>query len=134
GVQTCALPISFLQSFGRFWEADLDQQLLVEHEAISDQIAIADSCIHHVPPRSILAVGDPRTGKSAFLRLLAARCMEQGWSVFEAGAASLMAGQENLRQPEERLRRLRTEPPAQKRDPPYGPDPPPPPERRAPPS
>ena len=113
--RTATLDRPFLQSFGRFWEADLDQQLLVEHEAISDQIAIADSCIHHVPPRSILAVGDPRTGKSAFLRLLAARCMEQGWSVFEAGAASLMAGQEYIGQLEERLRRIATELAAEKR-------------------
>ncbi len=113
--RTTTLDRTYLQSFGRFWESDLDQELLVEHEAVSDQLAIAGACIHHAPPRSILAVGDPRTGKTAFLRLLAARCMEQGWSVFEAGAASLMAGQEYIGQLEERLRRIATELAAEKR-------------------
>src|SRR5690606_32308747 len=113
--RTATLDRPFLQSFGRVWEADLDQQLLVEHEAISDQIAIADSCIHHVPPRSVLAVARPRTGESASLRLLAGRCTEQGWRRFEAGAAGLMARQEYVAQLEERLRRVATELAAEQR-------------------
>ena len=106
---------TYLQSFGRFWEPSLEHQLLLEHAAMSDQLELAEACVHHAPPRSILAVGDPRTGKTAFLRLLAARCMQEGWSVFEAGAASLMAGQEYIGQLEERLRRIATELSAEKR-------------------
>lgn len=105
----------YLQAFGRFWESDLEQQLLIEHAALNDQLALAAACIEHRPPRSIVVIGEPRAGKTAFLQLLARRAAQKGWVVFEAGAASLMAGQEYIGQLEERLRRLGTELAAEKR-------------------
>ncbi|HEX2492554.1 MAG TPA: AAA family ATPase [Steroidobacter sp.] len=100
---------AFLQAFGRFWEADPEQQLLIEHEPIAEQLALALACIEHAPARSILAVAETRAGKTAFLKLLGARATERGWSVFEASAAGLMSGQQYIGQLEERLRRLSTE-------------------------
>jgi ATP-dependent Clp protease ATP-binding subunit ClpC len=105
----------YLQSFGRFWEDDLEQRLIVEHAGIAEQLAIAQECVRHSPPRSLLVVADPRTGKTAFLKLLWARMRDEGWSVFEAGAAGLMSGQEYIGQLEERLRRVAGDLAAEKR-------------------
>jgi ATP-dependent Clp protease ATP-binding subunit ClpC len=104
-----------LQGFGRFWEDDLEQRLLVAHSPIEEQLAIAEACVRHRPPRSLLVVADARTGKTSFLKLLSARMRADGWAVFEAGAASLAAGQMYVGQLEERVQRLAMDLAAEKR-------------------
>ncbi len=44
------------------------------------------------PVRSLLVSGEHRVGKSTFLLLLAKRLQSDGWLVFEASGADLMAG------------------------------------------
>jgi ATP-dependent Clp protease ATP-binding subunit ClpC len=101
-----ALDRQWLQTFGRFVERRDDDDLQVEHAGIQDEIAAAESFVFQPPHRSVLVVGDPRVGKTSFLTLLRVRAAAQGWAVFEAGAASLMAGQTYFGQLEERMRRL----------------------------
>ena len=110
-----ALDRTFLQTFGRFVESDPGQQLLLEHSSIKEPLATAEDSLLNAPFRSVLAVGEPRAGKTSFLILLAMRAAAQGWAVFEAGAASLMAGQQYFGQLEERLHRLTTELAVEKR-------------------
>ena len=55
--------------------------------------------------RSLLVSGEPRVGKTSFLRLLAKRLKRRGWTVFEAGGADLMAGQQWFGQLEGRIQR-----------------------------
>ena len=110
-----ALDRTFLQTFGRFVESDAGQQLLLEHSSIKEQLAAAEDSVLNAPFRSVLVVGEPRAGKTSFLILLAMRAATQGWAVFEAGAASLMAGQQYFGQLEERLHRLTTELAVEKR-------------------
>jgi ATP-dependent Clp protease ATP-binding subunit ClpC len=105
----------FLQAFGRFIERDPQQNLLIEHDAIKEQLATAEAFLLNEPFRSVLVVGEPRSGKTSFVMLLAARAAAGGWAVFEAGAPSLMAGQQYFGQLEERLRRLATELAVEKR-------------------
>jgi ATP-dependent Clp protease ATP-binding subunit ClpC len=105
----------YLQSFGRFVEEDADRPLLVEHDAIRDLLARGDVCVAQQPPRSLLVVGEPRSGKTSFLTLLAMRAQANGWTLFEAGGAHLQAGQTYIGQLEERLRRLPIELAADKR-------------------
>ena len=106
---------SFLESFGRFVHDDPAEQLLIEHEAIADQLALAEACIARSPPRSMLVIGDARSGKSAFIRLLARRIAADGWLTFEAGTANLMAGQKYIGELEERVRRALDELSVEKR-------------------
>jgi ATP-dependent Clp protease ATP-binding subunit ClpC len=105
----------YLQTFGRFVEEDADLQLLVEHDGIRDQLTRGDVCILQQPPRSLLVVGEPRSGKTSFVTLLAMRAKANGWTLFEAGGAHLQAGQTYIGQLEERLRRLPIELAADKR-------------------
>lgn len=105
----------YLQSFGRFVEDDADRPLLVEHDAIRDLLTRGEVCIFQQPPRSMLVVGEPRSGKTSFLTLLAKRAQVKGWTLFEAGGTHLQAGQAYIGQLEERLRRLPIELAADKR-------------------
>jgi ATP-dependent Clp protease ATP-binding subunit ClpC len=56
--------------------------------------------------RSLLLSGDPGVGKTSFLRLLADRIACDGWRVFEASGADLMAGQMYIGQLEGMVRRV----------------------------
>ncbi len=97
---------TFLMTVGRFPRGDSSRQLLVEHQALTDAFAQAEACINHLPPRSLLVIGEPRSGKSSFLSLLAMRAERQGWTVFEAGGPQLQAGQIYIGALEERIGRI----------------------------
>ncbi|HTM30393.1 MAG TPA: AAA family ATPase [Vicinamibacterales bacterium] len=96
----------FLQSIGRFVERDRDRDLHLEHAAIRQPLAAAEAAVLTAPFRSAVVVGEPRCGKTAFVMLLVSRAIERGWTVFEAGAASLLSGQQYFGQLEERVSRL----------------------------
>jgi ATP-dependent Clp protease ATP-binding subunit ClpC len=105
----------YLQTFGRFVEDDVERPLLVEHDAIRDLLARGEACVFQRQPRSLLVVGEPRSGKTSFVTLLAMRAQASGWTLFEAGGTHLQAGQTYIGQLEERLRRLPMELSADKR-------------------
>jgi hypothetical protein len=92
--QRAVVDRTFLASFGRFWGQGEKLDLLIEPEAWRDMLANAEAAVTGEPPRSLLASGEPRIGKTSFMRLLAKRLEREGWTVFEAGGADLMAGQQ----------------------------------------
>ena len=96
----------FLKPIGRFLGGDIEEQLLVEPPMLAESLTLALACLERDPPRSMLVSGEPRSGKTSFVRLLATRISAAGWKVFEASGAALMAGQVYAGDLEERLRRL----------------------------
>ena len=106
---------TYLQTFGRFIDKDPQRRLLVEHQALTDLLSRAEAAIGQQRPRSLLVVGEPRSGKSTFVTLLAMRLEKRGWQLFEAGNADLQAGQIYIGQLEERIRRMIAELPPDKR-------------------
>ncbi len=103
--QCAVVDRTFLSSFGRFWGQGEKLDLLVEPDAWRESLANAEATVAAHPPRSLLASGDPRIGKTSFLRLLAKRLEGSGWTVFEAGGADLMAGQQWFGQLEGRIQK-----------------------------
>ena len=92
-LQQTTIDRAFLTSFGRFWKDGKDTQTLVEPEPWREGLTAAEAISLEAPARSLLASGEPRVGKTSFLRLLAKRLEPSGWTVFEASGADLMAGQ-----------------------------------------
>jgi ATP-dependent Clp protease ATP-binding subunit ClpC len=105
----------FLTSFGRLWTPESDDALVVEPASWREQLDHATAAVLHEPPRSMLVSGDPRIGKTSFLKLLATRLRDYGWIVFEASGAQLMADQTYIGQLEGRIRRLVAELDARKK-------------------
>jgi ATP-dependent Clp protease ATP-binding subunit ClpC len=103
-----------LAGVGRFWTL-ADDAFLVEPAPWAKDLERAERAVAGNPPRSVVVTGDTRSGKSSFLRLLGARLREDGWRVFEASAAELMAGQTYIGQLELRIREMVAELDAGKR-------------------
>ncbi len=103
--QRAVVDRTFLSSFGRFWTGSEKLDLLVEPPAWSEQLRQGETTVTGQPFRPLLVSGEPRIGKTAFLRLLAKRLEREGWTVFEAGGAELMAGQQWFGQLEGRIQK-----------------------------
>lgn len=84
---------TFLSTVGRFWADRKEPEILIEPDDWKEALAAAEAQTLGEPARSLMLSGDTRVGKTTFLRLLARRLEGRGWTVFEAGAADLMAGQ-----------------------------------------
>ncbi|HWX26802.1 MAG TPA: AAA family ATPase [Steroidobacteraceae bacterium] len=95
----------YLATVGRFWTADEDA-LLIEHALISESILSCEAALTASTARSVLLVGEARTGKTSVARCAARRLATRGFSVFEASAAELMAGQIYIGELEGRVRRI----------------------------
>jgi hypothetical protein len=98
----------FLTTFGRFWTAH-DAHALVEPQQWQQSFAAAEATLAQALPRSLLVTGEALVGKTSFLRLTAQRLSNQGWTVFEASGADLMAGQIWFGQLEGRIRQATEE-------------------------
>ena len=96
---------SFLAAFGRFWSDKKDGEVLIELDDWGEALDAAQAAAQLTPVRSLLVSGEHRVGKTAFLRLLARRLEQDGWTIFEAGGADLMAGQQWFGQLEGRIQR-----------------------------
>ncbi|HET6925448.1 MAG TPA: AAA family ATPase, partial [Hyphomicrobiaceae bacterium] len=104
-VRRASVDRAFLTSFGRFWADRKDRELSIEPAGWAEVLAAAEAAALQTPARSLLVSGEHRVGKTTFLRLLAERLEAEGWTVFEAGAADLMAGQQWFGQLEGRIQR-----------------------------
>lgn len=103
--QRAVVDRTFLTSFGRFWKGGEKLDFLIEPAAWSEQLRQAQTTLSGHPFRPLLVSGDPRIGKTSFLRLLGKRLEREGWTVFEAGGAELMAGQQWFGQLEGRIQK-----------------------------
>lgn len=95
---------AFLSSIGRFWPSDDVQAALIEPVGWKDALAAAARLAGREPARPLMVIGEPMSGKTSFLKLLARMVAGGGWRVFEASAADLQAGQLYIGQLEGRIR------------------------------
>ena len=96
----------FLGTVGTFWSSAEADPLLVAPEAWQEWLITAQAAICLPHPRSILVSGDPRIGKTAFIKLLGDRLQQDGWKIFAAGGADLQADQSYIGQLEGRIRKV----------------------------
>lgn len=96
----------FLRTVGVLWEAAEQDPLLIAPDGWQEGLAAAEAAMHRSQPRSLLVCGDPRVGKTAFIKLLCHRFQQQGWTVFAASGTELMADQIYIGQLEGRIRKV----------------------------
>jgi ATP-dependent Clp protease ATP-binding subunit ClpC len=100
------IDLTLLASVGRVWTPADQRPATVITEQVDEALAAACAALERHPPASFLVVGDAGVGKTAFVHALAARLMHEGWTVFEAGAADVIAGQTYMGELEQRMRVL----------------------------
>jgi ATP-dependent Clp protease ATP-binding subunit ClpC len=97
---------AYLSSVGRMWRASPDDSPVIEHARLTAGVEAALQAIEHSPPVGVLVVGEAGVGKTMLIRALAARLQETGWTVFEASAVDVLAGQTYIGELEKRIREL----------------------------
>ena len=98
--------IDFLGTVGRVWGIGSAIPPVIPHADAVEKAEIIRSLLRGDPARSVLLVGEHGVGKTALIRMLAARLQTENWYLFEAGHANLQAGQIYVGQLEERLMNL----------------------------
>ena len=96
--------VSFLGEFGRRL-ADGAAGDLVRHDALRADVTRLRELLEE-GRRSVLVVGEPGVGKTATLKVLGEELHRDGWTVFEAGAGDVMAGQMYIGSLEGRLQKV----------------------------
>ena len=94
-----------LLHIGRFWSPD-DAPAWVEHEGLAEGVEALRRRLTGRPPRSALLVGEAGAGKTTLVHALARRLHGEGWSIFEASAQEVVAGQSYIGQLEERVQEI----------------------------
>jgi ATP-dependent Clp protease ATP-binding subunit ClpC len=94
-----------LKTVGRVWDGGGDDEIF-PLDSLAARVAELETSLRREPARSVLLVGDSGTGKTALVRMLAAKLRREDWLVFEASAAELMAGQMYIGQIEERVQEV----------------------------
>ncbi len=101
--------VDFLKTIGRILFDDSDPEVgktFIEHEALVDTVNNLETTFTDKKPRSVVMVGEPGVGKTAIARILGRRLAEKGWTIFEAGAVDILAGQVYIGQLEDRIQQL----------------------------
>src|SRR5690606_36911215 len=104
-LQNERIDTGLLNSIGTVWEY-VDTSGIVRDATLGRRVAELDRLLRGDPPRSIVLVGPIRVGKTTALRVLAERLLEERWTLFEAGAVELLAGQSYIGEIEQRMQSL----------------------------
>ena len=103
--QQAAVDVKFLESVGRLWEDEPDENW-IEHAQLKSFVQNLERTLNDENPRSVLLVGESGVGKTAIAHVLADRLKKSGWVIFEAGSSDVLAGQMYIGQLEERVQSL----------------------------
>jgi ATP-dependent Clp protease ATP-binding subunit ClpC len=103
-----------LRQIGRLWprtdeattEPAATEDPVIVHPALEQAVKSVLDDLATSPPKSVVLVGETGVGKSAIARRAAAELRHRGWTLFEAGAADILAGQTYMGELEKRLREL----------------------------
>ena len=97
---------NFLSGIGTLWDAEDRDPLIITPPAWQQLLATAVAAVCQSRPRSLLVTGDPRIGKTTFVKLLGGLLQDEGWTIFSASGNELMADQMYIGQLEGRIRKL----------------------------
>jgi ATP-dependent Clp protease ATP-binding subunit ClpC len=106
--KTTRVDTDYLKSFGRIWDSTrhAGEPEVVELGPVLERVALMESAVRKEPPRSLMLVGESGVGKTALIRVLAGRLQRDRWTIFEASATDIMAGQKYTGELEGRVQTL----------------------------
>lgn len=97
--------LDFLNSFGQIIdESRIDE--IAMHDGLNMGMSQCELALDQSPPRSLVILGEAGVGKSTLLELVIEKYLQLGWTVFQAGAVEIMAGQSYIGELEQRMTTL----------------------------
>ena len=100
--QRTRIDVEALKRIGTVWPENQKREAIIEHPAL--ERAIKE--LRDAPSRAVLLIGKSGVGKTTMYTLLARAFQQRGWTIFEAGATELNAGQIYVGSLEGRIREL----------------------------
>ncbi len=96
-----------LRSIGRIWDQRaLSTPPVIDHARLATAAEDVLRALNQSPRRSVLVTGEHGVGKSAVIRRVGRELARDGWLIFEAAGADLIAGQKHLGDLEQRVQGL----------------------------
>jgi len=96
----------FLQTIGRLISDDKKIDFIFKHDNFNKYIDKIDESLFSHPNRSILLVGEMGVGRSTLIKAFSGDAEEKKWTVFEASATDMIAGQSYIGELEERVQKM----------------------------
>ncbi len=98
---------NLLQTIGRIWdEKATTDHLVINHAQLENQVKDVLRFLEQNPRRSVMVTGEQGVGKTAVMRMVGRQLMSQGWIVFQASGADMIAGQKYIGDLEQRIKEL----------------------------
>ena len=104
--QRSRVDVKKLRGIGSVWEMDKPVEPIIEHPAMDRILHEAEQSLLSEPKRSVLLIGENGVGKTTLCTVLARRLQKEGWTIFEAGATEVLAGQVYIGELEGRIQEL----------------------------
>lgn len=104
--QRTLVDVQALNAIGTVWEMAHETGPVIEHPGLKRVLLELEASLLEGPRRSVLLTGDPGVGKTTLYTVFARQCQQKGWTVFEAGATEILAGQSYIGQLEARMQEL----------------------------
>ncbi len=96
----------FLNGIGKVLDSTSEETDIIKHPGLDTAVNLINESLFKDPVQSALLVGEPGTGKTTILKWYSRELSDMGWSVFEAGATEIIAGQIYIGQLEGRIKEL----------------------------
>ncbi|MFH1844916.1 MAG: AAA family ATPase [bacterium] len=97
--------LEYFQQLGVLWQNGPPAHLppCLDHPVLTKHVASLKAALCRKSPRSVLLVGEHGVGKSAIVQALGREIGKEGWLIFEAKGAELIAGKKYIGEFEEQL-------------------------------
>ena len=98
--------VQILDSIGSVWPQRTSEEAIIEHPSLRRVFRDIESALLSDQKQSVLLIGKAGVGKTTIYTVVAKSFQTKGWTIFEAGATDIIAGQIYVGALEARIQRL----------------------------
>lgn len=104
--QRTRVDVSTLRGIGVVWTKEKKGDPIIEHPRMDLLLRELELALLAVPKRSVLLIGESGVGKTTLSTVFARKLQKDNWTIFQAGATEVLAGQKYIGELEGRIQDL----------------------------